>query len=272
MKARFLVRASLVLSLATPFYFMAAALGVKFGLWDWRVGLGTLIVEWGPRLLGAALVVALSALLAVLLRRPHQGLPLALIALLIPAAGLGYLYQARERSKTIPPIHDVSTNVEDPPVHSPRVAHARAAAGANPVYPPTARLSSIEAYQSPRFAVQWSRTVGELGREAYPQLRPLRVSTDRELLFIVLVREASERGWTIVTNDPEAGQLEAVAESFWFGFKDDVAVRVRPAPASGGLVVDARSTSRVGLGDLGANAARLTDYLQAVEEELRSDR
>lgn len=271
MKSRFLVRASLVLSLATPLYFMAAALGVKFGLWDWRVGLGTLIVEWGPRLLGAAVVLAVSAIIAVLLRRPRRGLPLALIALLIPAVGLGYVYQVRERSRTIPAIQDVSTNVEDPPVHSPRIAEARAAAGANPVHPLTAPLSSIKAYQTPRFADQRNRTVGELGRQAYPQLRPLIIGADRERLFAVLVQEANERGWTIVTNDPEAGRLEAVAETFWFGFKDDVAVRVRPAPRSGRLVVDARSTSRVGLDDLGANAARLTDYLQAVEEELRSD-
>lgn len=271
MTSSFLLRASLVLSLAMPLYFLAAALGVKFGLWDWRFGLGTLIVEWGPRLLGAALVLAVIALVAVLLRRPRRGLLLALVALLIPAAGLGYLYQVRERSKAIPPIHDVSTNVEDPPVHSPRVAEARAAAGANPVHPLTARLSSIEAYQAPRFADQANRTVGELGSQAYPQLRPLIVSADRERLFAVLVQEAEERGWTIVTNDPAAGRLEAVAETFWFGFRDDVAVRVRPGPGSGRLVVDARSTSRVGLGDLGANAARLTDYLQAVEEELRSE-
>ncbi|MGI8705030.1 MAG: DUF1499 domain-containing protein [Sphingomicrobium sp.] len=270
MKSGFLLHASLVLSLATPLFFIAAALGVKIGLWGWHFGLGTLIVEWGPRLLGAALVLAVTALIALLLRRPRRGLPLALIALLIPATGLGYLYQVRERSKTLPPIHDVSTNVEDPPVHSPSVAQARAATGANPVHPLTARLSSIEAYQTPRFAEQEHRTVGELGRRAYPRLRPLIVAAGRERLFAVLVQEANERGWTILTNDPAAGQLEAVAETFWFGFRDDVVIRVRPAPGSRRLVIDARSTSRVGLGDLGANATRLTDYLQAVEEELRS--
>ena len=272
MKRSALARASLIFSLATPAYFMMAAVGVKFGLWDWRVGLGTLTAEWGPRLLGAALVLAAVALLVVLVRRPHEGLALALIALLIPAAGLGYLYHVRERATTIPPIHDVSTNVEDPPVHSPRLTAARAAAGANPVFPLSTRLSSIEAYQTPRFADQGNRTVGDLGRESYPELRPLLVKVDRARLFDVLVQEAEERGWTLLTKDSAAGRLEAVAQTFWFGFSDDVVVRVRPASASGHLVVDARSTSRVGLSDLGANAARLTDYLRAVEEELRSGR
>lgn len=270
MKTRLLARAALLLSLATPLYFMAAALGVKFGLWHWRFGLGTLIVEWGPRLLWAALVLAAILLIATFVRRPRRGVALALVALLIPALGLGYLHQVRAKSKDIPPIHDVATNVEDPPVHSPRIAAARAAADANPVHPLTTPLSSIDAYQSPRFADQASRTVGELGREAYPELRPLTVAADRRRLFDVLVEEAKERGWTIVTNDPTAGRLEAVAETFWFGFEDDVAVRVRPAPVPGRLVVDARSTSRVGLSDLGANAARLTDYLRDVEQELRA--
>jgi fatty-acyl-CoA synthase len=269
MKTTLLVRTALLLSLLTPIYFMAAALGVKFGLWHWRVGLGTLIVEWGPRLLGAAAALAVIALIAALIRRPRRGVWLALFALLIPAVGLGYLYQVRARSETIPPIHDVATQVEDPPSFSPRIMAQRTASGANPVHPLTATLSSIEAYQTPRFADRANRTVGELGKEAYPNLRPLTVAATPRRLFEVLAKEARERGWTIVTSDPASGRLEATAETFWFGFKDDVAIRVRRAPSPGRFIVDARSTSRVGLSDLGANAARLTDYLADVEQELR---
>jgi fatty-acyl-CoA synthase len=210
----------------------------------------------------------LIALVAVLVRRPRRGVALAIVALLIPAIGLGYLYQLRSRSQDIPPIHDVATNPEDPPVHSPRLAAIRTAEGANPVYPLTTRLSAIEAYQTPRFADQADRTVGELGREANPRLRPLTVTADRAQLFAALEQEAKDRGWTIVTSDPAAGRLEATAETFWFGFKDDVAVRVRPAGEPGRFTVDARSTSRVGLSDLGANASRLTGYLEGVEDRL----
>lgn len=267
MKTRWLVRSALILSILTPLYFMVAALGTKFGLWPWRVGLGTLIVTWGPRLLGAAVLLALAALVAILRRRPRRGVGIALVALVIPALGLGYLYQVRARSQSIPPIHDVATNVEDPPVHSPRLSAERAAADSNPVHPLTDRLSDIEAYRTPRFADQANRTVGDLAREAYPQLRPLIVTADRRRLFAALVKAANDRGWRIITNDPAGGRFEAVARTFWFGFEDDVAVRVRPA-AGGRLTVDARSTSRVGLGDLGANAARLTDYLRSVERNL----
>jgi uncharacterized protein (DUF1499 family) len=264
-----LPRTALTLSLLLPFYFMVAALGVKFGLWDWRTGLGTLIVTWGPRLLIAALVLAAIALLGSLLRPPRRGVGAALVALLIPAAGLGYMQYARSQTAAIPPIHDVATNVEDPPIFSERVMQERQAGGANPVHPLTAPLSTIEAYKGPRFADRHARTVGDLGREAYPDVKPLTTTATADRLFTVLREEAQDRGWTIVTDDPAGGRLEAVAETFWFGFKDDVAVRVRSGPAPGQLLVDARSTSRVGLSDMGANAARLRDYLADVAEELQ---
>jgi uncharacterized protein (DUF1499 family) len=66
-------------------------------------------------------------------------------------------------------------------------------------------------------------------------------------------------GWALVASDPASGRIEATATTPWFGFKDDVVVRVAAAP--GGSLVDARSVSRVGLGDAGANAARLREYL-----------
>jgi fatty-acyl-CoA synthase len=265
---RFLSRAALTLSLLLPLYFALAALGVKFGWWDWRVGLGTLIVTWGPRLLIGALILAAAALVLALVRRPREGVAAALAALLIPAAGLGYLQYVRSQSSAIPPIHDVATNIEDPPAFSPALMRERQASGANPLNPMTAPLGSIEAYKGPRFADRHARSVGELGREAYPDLRPLTVTAPRERLFAALREEAQERGWTIATDNPASGVFEATAQTFWFGFRDDVAVRVRPGAAPDQLQVDARSTSRVGLGDMGANAARLRDYLADVSEAL----
>jgi fatty-acyl-CoA synthase len=268
---KILSRAALVFSLLLPLYFAVAALGVKFGWWDWKFGLGTLIVTWGPRLLIAALVLAAVALVVTLIRRPRVGVGAAVAALLIPALGLGYMLHVRSQSAALPPIHDVATNVEDPPVFSPELMRQREASGANPVNPLTAPLGSIEAYKGPRFADRHARSVGDLGREAFPDLRPLTVDAAPDLLFAVLAEEARDRGWTIVTDDPGTGAFEATARTFWFGFEDDVAVRVRPGAAPGRLQVDARSTSRVGLGDMGANAARLRDYLADVSEGLTRD-
>lgn len=260
---KLLSRAALTLSLMLPLYFAVAALGVKFGLWDWRIGLLTLIVTWGPRLLIAALILAAVAVVVALLRRPRmRGIVLtALAALLIPALGLGYLLYVRSQSASIPPIHDVATDIQNPPEFSPRLMSERAETGANPVHPLIAPLSSIDAYRGPRFGDRQSRTVGDLGREAYPDLQPVFVNATPERVFAVMREGARDRGWTIVTDDPAAGTFEATAETFWFGFKDDVAVRVGNGRTPGELRIDARSTSRVGLSDLGANAARLSDFL-----------
>jgi len=67
-------------------------------------------------------------------------------------------------------------------------------------------------------------------------------------------------GWTIKAENVQAGTIEATAETFWYGFKDDVAIRIQPAEG-GGSIVDVRSVSRVGGSDLGANAERVKAYL-----------
>ncbi|MBU2136461.1 MAG: DUF1499 domain-containing protein [Alphaproteobacteria bacterium] len=261
-----IARIALVLSLLLPVWFMVAALGVKFDLWSWRLGLGVLIVQWGPRLLIAALVIALIALVATLVRSPRTGWRAALIALIIPAVGFGYLGYVRGQSADIPPIHDVTTNVDDPPVYSEAMIALRTAEESNPVAEFSAPLTSLPAYQGPRFAPLAGKTLGQVGQEAYPELTTLVTAKPPADAFAAAEAEARAQGWTIVSADAGAGAIEATAETFWFGFKDDVVIRVRPAEA--GSAIDMRSTSRVGLSDLGANAARIEGYMTALAARL----
>ncbi|HJR53568.1 MAG TPA: DUF1499 domain-containing protein, partial [Gemmatimonadota bacterium] len=60
----------------------------------------------------------------------------------------------------------------------------------------------------------------------------------------------------------DRGRIEATATTPWFGFKDDVVVRIRPE--AGGSRVDVRSVSRVGRSDVGTNARRIEEYLEIV--------
>jgi uncharacterized protein (DUF1499 family) len=69
-------------------------------------------------------------------------------------------------------------------------------------------------------------------------------------------------GLEIVAVDKEAGLVEATATTFWFGFKDDVVVRI--VGNGEGSRIDLRSMSRVGQGDVGANADRITDFVGRV--------
>lgn len=262
-----IARVSLILSLLLPVYFMVAALGVKFGLWPWQVGLMKLIVQFGLPLIGLTLLLGLVALVWTLLRKPRTGWAMALVGLLIPVLALGYLASVRAKSADIPPIHDISTDIIDPPMFSARVMAARQATSANPVNAMTAPMGSLEAYKAPAFSKIAAKTLGQVGHEANPGVRTLAVAAAPAKVAAAAEAEAKAQGWTAVTADPASGVVEATAETFWFGFKDDVAVRVR-ADASGGSIVDVRSTSRVGLSDIGANAARIQKFLAGLKTRL----
>ena len=72
---------------------------------------------------------------------------------------------------------------------------------------------------------------------------------------------AQAQGWEIVTADKSSGRIEATETTRWFGFTDDVVVRLTPWGA--GTRVDVRSVSRTALGDLGRNARRIRGFLDA---------
>lgn len=105
--------------------------------------------------------------------------------------------------------------------------------------------------------------MAEHQRRAYPDIRPLTLRAAPRDAFARALDAARAMGWEIVSADPDAGRIEAVATTFWFGFKDDVTVRV--APQDGGSRVDVRSKSRVGRGDAGTNARRIREYLKRLQ-------
>ncbi|MGH8720432.1 MAG: DUF1499 domain-containing protein, partial [Burkholderiales bacterium] len=76
------------------------------------------------------------------------------------------------------------------------------------------------------------------------------------------LQAARDLGWEIVAAEGVAGRIEATDSTFWFGFKDDVVIRVEADGA--GSRIDVRSVSRVGVGDVGANAKRIRAYLRAL--------
>ena len=100
-------------------------------------------------------------------------------------------------------------------------------------------------------------------RRAYPDIQPLMLNVPLAEAFDRALAAVRELGWNVVASDREAGRIEAIDSTFWFGFKDDVVVRVREATA-GSTRIDVRSKSRVGVGDLGTNARRVRTLLDRV--------
>ena len=250
----FFVRFALLLSLGVPAYFLVAAFGTKFGLLDWRIGFGLMTYMWGRYVLFGALVIALIALPVAFFTPPRRGMMSALLALLIPAAGLGYGIYVGAKAREIPTIHDITTDTIEPPSFSEEVTAARAAIpGGNGLDLAGKRTGD-------------GRTFVALQRESYPDLAHISTSVDSARAFDAALALAREQGWSVGRNDAASGVIEAVAESFWYGFKDDIAIRVR-ADGSGARV-DMRSVSRVGIGDLGANAARMRPFLAELRTRL----
>lgn len=103
----------------------------------------------------------------------------------------------------------------------------------------------------------------EAQRKAYPDIQPLRLAVAPNIAFERAKGALEEAGWQIVREDPLAGRIEAVATTFWFGFKDDVVIRV--AADGPGSRLDMRSKSRVGRGDLGTNAQRIRMYQRRLQ-------
>ncbi len=139
--------------------------------------------------------------------------------------------------RSLPPIHNISTDVQNPPSFA-AIAELRGA-DANPL-----------AYSAENIEPQ---------QLAYPNVKTLGLEVSALEAFERSLQLAQERGWEVVAQDSEQGIIEATATTLLWGFKDDVVVRVT-ADGERSLV-DMRSVSRVGAGDIGANAKRIEKFL-----------
>jgi uncharacterized protein (DUF1499 family) len=172
--------------------------------------------------------------------RPAQAL--AAVALVASLAAVAVPFQTLRRERTAPPIHDISTDLQNPPAFK-AVVPLRAEAP-NPLDRPPA--------------------VNDQQRRGYPDIQPLTIPDPPDRAFDDALQTAQAMDWAIVSADKSAGTIEATDTTTWFGFTDDVAVRL--TPWGSGTRVDVRSVSRVGRSDRGRNAGRIEEFLEALQE------
>ena len=98
-------------------------------------------------------------------------------------------------------------------------------------------------------------TFTEQQRAGYPDLASQRLAMPPAEAFAAARAAGEGLGWSITFEDPATGHLEATDTTRFFRFVDDIVIRVRPD--GNASIVDVRSKSRDGQGDLGANAARI---------------
>lgn len=179
----------------------------------------------------------------------------SLIAL-IAGGGIGaYLASIVLAAAGLPPIHDITTDRADPPQFV-KVVEIRGSES-NP-------LNYTDKQAPIAFGSNETKLVSELQSEAFPQIQTLHI--DRSLDEVMNLAEdlVKSRGWDLIAVSADKGLIEATEKTAWFGFKDDVVIRVR-ASDDGGSIVDMRSVSRVGMSDLGVNAARIGAFLRDLE-------
>jgi len=265
---------ALAVSIFTALWFVVAALGTKFGLWPWQVGLSQMTLTIGLPLAFGATVLGFLAQGIALLKFPRKhAFIVALAAFLIGLACFGRLYVGFiAQALSLPPIHDVQTDWTEPVTFTDAILSARAADDASnaieiaPIIPMGANT---------RWQGMGGRLVAEVQEEAeskeagkgtvYPKLEPLYFATSPTEVAALAETLIAKKGWDLVTPAPSGGDtgteilLEATVTTGWFGFKDDVAVRIRPV--EGATRVDMRSISRVGLSDLGLNSRRVSGFM-----------
>lgn len=233
------------LIIVVPLFFAVSALGTRFGIWDWRFGFGTLTRNIGPKLLFLLLGTGVLSWVLAFFVKPRKGVFISLLAIAIPLAGMGFAKSVSAKAGKLPLIHDISTDTQDVPQFTSEIlAERMAMEGVNPL--------DYNAKTDPRS----KKMIAVAQTEAYPDIRTLVREEDPEAIFVKALETARAMGWAIKSEDQSGGRIEATATTFWFGFKDDIVIRIQPGE-SGGAIVDVRSVSRVGLSDIGKNADRI---------------
>ncbi|HEY5616920.1 MAG TPA: DUF1499 domain-containing protein [Vicinamibacterales bacterium] len=209
---------------------------------SYRIGLLSLdnaftLLRWAAYVGGAAIVLSVVAGGLAYARRERAQMLVAVVGLLGGFTALGIPAEWLRRARNVPPIHDITTDLENPPVFD-AVVPLR---GDDP--------NSLERPSE----------LTELQRAGYPDLVPITLPIPLEQAFSRALVAAQQDGWEIVTADKGSGRIEATDTTRWFGFKDDIVVRLTPWGA--GTRVDVRSVSRVGRSDTGTNARRIRRYL-----------
>jgi uncharacterized protein (DUF1499 family) len=233
---------------ASPIISLVAAGLLVVGILMANLGLATPMQGFQTYVAGGLLgglfatVIALIGLFLTRGGKDPEGRMKALIGLMIALAlPLAVLGPAMLVGGDLPPINDITTDLEDPPVF------------ADPSLVPDYRNRDMS------YPADFVPQV----RSAYPDLTPLRLESTPEAAFERAVAAAESLGWQIAAKNAAAGALYARDETGIFRFVDDVVVRVRPDGE--GAKIDVRSKSRDGQGDLGANATRIRALLAAIE-------
>lgn len=232
-----LPRLAVCLAAGAALLLAMAGFGSRFGLWHFRSGFE--LLKYGAYGGICAAALALPAGFLAGRKKYGVGILLSVLAVVIGVAVATVPVSWKLKAKKLPMIHDISTDTFNPPQF---VA----------VLPLRKDAANPAEYGGPLYADQQ--------KKAYADLRTEILDLPSPQVFDRAVAAARAMGWRIVAADPGSGRIEASDTTFWFGFIDDIVIRVTAAGER--TLVDVRSVSRVGKSDVGTNAERIRKYLK----------
>lgn len=255
---RWVNRLSWAFVILAPLVFAFAAIGYKLGLIGLPLAFGILNLKVGPLMVLFCGVFGFISLILAFVIKPRKGLAVGIIGVLIAGFTMGKLGATKKAVyETYPFIHDITTDTQNPPSFGDVVSAERAAvAGVN-----TADYIGKKAPIFNGGEPAGEELVSALQTKYFPEIRPLVLNDSKEVVFGKVMATAKSMGWTIKEEDAAAGRIDATDTTFWYGFDDDVTIRLRDSEG-GGTIVDVRSLSRVGGSDMGKNAQRVAAFLE----------
>jgi uncharacterized protein (DUF1499 family) len=202
------------------------------------------IFRYGFYLAVAGAALGLATIVPTRPGERRRGFVAALLAIVIGVAAAWVPLEWFLRAQRLPELNDISTDIANPP---PLVVtnQLRRGAANPPAYP--------------------GASAGVLQRTAYPDIVPVILPVPPAEAFKRVDKVATDMDWDVVARAPAEGRLEAIATTAWFGFSDDIVVRIKPNGA--GSRIDIRSKSRVGESDLGVNARRIREFIARLKAE-----
>ncbi|WP_340647381.1 long-chain-fatty-acid--CoA ligase [Phenylobacterium sp.] len=251
--AGFYLNLATLVALAPALMVGAGMLGTRYGLMDWKTGLGVIALEWAPKVALIAVAAGLLGVIIALFSGFGRFWARALMVLILCGATFGAYIWARQAQITNPPINDVSTDWTMPLTFSQKMMRERG---------PEAIMVEADPIRPLDSAAYSGRRIADINAETCADARPLMLAQAPGAAYVQAKAAIEQAGLALVTDDPATGRLEATGRSLAFGLKNDVVVRVLPAPQ--GSRIDVRAIGRVPVADFGANCARVTGLIGAM--------
>lgn len=234
-----LVFAGTVLAVLAAVTTMLSGFGTQSEWWDFRIGF--MMLKWGAYSAAVAGVLCLGGGMWASTSGRYRSAVVAAAGLLLSMIVMGIPWSWKHTVSEVPPIHDISTDLVSPP-------------GFVAILPLRRSAPNSATYGGPEIAAQQ--------RDAYPDIISLALDRPTDRVFSQAIGVIDHIGWELVDTSRGDGRIEATDTTFWFGFKDDVVIRI--VSSNGGSRVDVRSVSRVGRSDVGSNAERIRAFLAAM--------